>query len=78
MEWKEIALFDGMYSVSNTGLINHAWGERSSNSVLSKEQVQEIFDNPQIRNIDFAKKFNIDRSAISKIRRKVNWKKFVQ
>ena len=48
-------------------------GERSSSSKLTNEMVKEILDNPQIRNIEFAKKFNIDRSAISKIRSKKNW-----
>lgn len=43
-------------------------------SRLTDDQVAEILDNPHIRNIEFSRRFNIDRSAISKVRSGKNWK----
>lgn len=48
-------------------------GEKSANRVLTDAMVIEILTNPQIKNIEFAKRFSIDRSAISKVRTKKNW-----
>lgn len=55
-------------------LTNPPKGSNCKLSRLTDEQVTEILDNPHIRNIDFARRFNIDRSAISKVRSGKNWK----
>lgn len=56
------------------GLILPKQGTECHFSRLSNEQVKYILDHPEIRNIDLAKLYNIDRSAISKIRSGKNWK----
>ena len=72
MEWCTYA--DNTAHAYKNGLMTVLNGERASRSRLTEAQVTEILDNPTVRNIEFAKKFNIDRSAISKIRRQINWK----
>ncbi len=55
------------------GLIHTPKGEKSHLSKLTNEQVFEI-RNSEMTNAQLGRKFNVDRSAISKVRSRVNWK----
>lgn len=57
-------------------LANPPKGDNCRLSRLTSDQVTYILDNPHIKNIEFAKLYNIDRSAISKVRSGKNWKHF--
>ncbi len=59
----------------DNGLITPISGEDSKFSKLTNEQVAYIRSNPQISNAEFGRIYDIDRSAISKLRRGVNWKR---
>lgn len=72
LEWATSS--EQMTHAHENKLVALVTGERNKFSRLTDEQAKEILDNPQIRNIEFARRFNIDRSAISKLRSGKHWK----
>jgi hypothetical protein len=62
-----------IHAIENN-LVNTLMGSNCHFSRLTDEQVKQVLDNPHIKNIEFARLFNIDRSAISKLRSGKNWK----
>lgn len=73
LEW--VTASQNQQHAVDSGLVIPRQGEDMHSSVLTNEQVRYIIEHPEIKNIQLSKMFNIDRSAISKVRTGKNWSK---